>query len=135
MAPSAVSEKTYSARTAKAVRSKFDKLSAYVQKFRTSLRLVRACNPTGVTEDDILTMALAVHVGKRSTMSYDTRTVPLTIWKNHLTFNSLCRYPKYSAARSSECNNSDSSIVENPGVLTGNENGTEEDPLSGAVGG
>lgn len=45
-------------------------LSTYVQKFGIALRRLRACNPTGLQEDDIILIAVAVHMGKCTTMYY-----------------------------------------------------------------
>lgn len=95
-APELCSEKTYGARTAKAVRAKFDEVSADLQKFRESLRFIHSCNPTGVTEDGIFSMAVAKHLGKRTTMSYDAKDYPHDLWKSHLAFKILKTHPKYS---------------------------------------
>lgn len=50
-APQDATDKTYVARTAKAVRTKFDEVATDLQKFHDTLRMIRASNPTGVTRD------------------------------------------------------------------------------------
>lgn len=90
------SEGTHGTRSAKAVRTKFDELVADVKKFRAALHLIRASNPTGVTGDELFSMAIAKHFGKRDGMSYDARSYPQRNWRNHLAFKTLKNHPKFS---------------------------------------
>lgn len=55
------SNKQYGGRGHRATRAKWDAISSDCQKFRQALRFIRACKPTGVTEDQILSMAIANH--------------------------------------------------------------------------
>ena len=94
-APSVASDKTYGARNVKAVRAKWDEIAADVQKFRFSLRVIKACNPTEVVEDQVISMEIAKHLGKRKAMSYDAKDFSHTEWKNHLAYRALRNHPKF----------------------------------------
>lgn len=96
MAPDDAHEKTYGGRTPKSVRAKVDEVAADVQKFRNSMKRVKSCNPTGVNISEILSMSIAVHLGKRDTMSYEARNFPHTQWRNHLAYGVLKSHPKFS---------------------------------------
>lgn len=124
-APRSAQGKVYGARNPKSIKSKWDDVSADVQKFRESLQLVQASHPTGVTEDQILSMAIAKHLGKRNKMSYDAKDYPHENWKNHLAFKTLRGHPKFCdlpvSAQGSQCDE----VV--PSSVTGTEeNDTEE---------
>ena len=60
----------YEGRSAKLVKLRFE-CAAYVQKFQKSLLLITSSNPTGITDKELISMAIAVHVGKIHKMSYD----------------------------------------------------------------
>lgn len=90
------SKKTYGGRTAKSVRAKFDEVAADVQNFRHPFRLFRACNPTGVTQDEVLSMEISVHLGKRKYMAYEAPYFPHCQWRKHLSFRVLSLHPKLS---------------------------------------
>lgn len=95
-APADASEKVYGGRTPKSVRAKFDEVSADVQKFRGALRKVTSSFPTGCSDTEVLSMAIAIHMGKRSDMSYEAKMYPHSSWRNHLAYKILRRLPKYS---------------------------------------
>lgn len=80
LAPPSAHPETYQARSGKAMRAKFEELSADIQKFWEALRLICTSNPTGVTEDEVLSMAIAKHLGKRLCTSYDARAYPRGKW-------------------------------------------------------
>lgn len=96
LAPVGASDKTYGGRTAKSARAKFDEISADVQKFRDSLRKVTVCQPSGVNSSNILSMAIAIHMGRRTAMDYNARDYPHTEWRNHLAYAVLKDHPKFS---------------------------------------
>lgn len=73
--------KCYGDGSAKSVRAKFDEVAADVQIFRESLRMINASNPTGITEDEKLSMAIAKNLGKRTSMSYYARTIRMIAGK------------------------------------------------------
>lgn len=84
LSPSDAMDKTYGGRSQKSVWPSFDEVATDIQKFRDALRRVKACNPIGVTEVEILSMSIAVHLGKRDTMSYEACNYPANRWRNHL---------------------------------------------------
>lgn len=100
MATQGMSDKKYGERGLRPVRSKWDQISADCQKFRRALRFIKACNPTGVTEDQVISMAIAKHLGKRDTMAYDVRDFPHERWNNHLAYRVLHRVPKFKEDQS-----------------------------------
>lgn len=95
LAPPGSSSKQYHGRQLRPVRAKWEAMAADCQKFRAALRFIRACKPTGVTEDEIMCMAVAKHLGKRTSMNYDARTFPEDKWVYHLAFRVLRRVPKF----------------------------------------
>lgn len=97
MAPSSASEKQYGARTPKSCRSKMNEVSADCQKFRSALRFISTCKPTGVSIEQILSLSIAKHLGKRESMSYDAKNFPHDQWNNHLAYKTLCKHPKFNA--------------------------------------
>lgn len=50
---------------------------------------------SGVTEDQVLSMAIEIHLDKLQTMSYDGKDFPNNKWSNHLSFKILRRHPKF----------------------------------------
>lgn len=95
-APDLSNPKQYGGRDLRPARSKFDAVAADFQKFRKEMRLIRLCNQSGVTEDQIPGMVIAKNLGKRCTMAYDAREYPHELWNNHLTYKVLRRIPKFS---------------------------------------
>lgn len=123
-APPGANEKQYGARKLKACRSKWEQIAADVQKFRSALRHISACKPTGVNAENMLSMAIAKHLGKRKSMSYDAKDFPHHRWLHHLAFKVLRNHPKFQDIRteadSSSTKQHDSmpSTVELPTRLT-----------------
>lgn len=66
-----------------------------VNKFNESLRLIQASHPTGVNEDNILSMAIALHLGKTNRMHYDFINYEHTSWPNYLAWKILRVAPKF----------------------------------------
>lgn len=66
-------EKRYSLRFAKSVQKHFNNLSTDAQKLVKTLWLVRKCEPTGVTEDQVLSIAVSSHARKYETMFYEQK--------------------------------------------------------------
>lgn len=91
----------YESRSAKSAKSKFDQVSADVQKFRRALRIVHASHPTGVVEEQILSMAIAIHLDKIGKMSYDFKDLQHDAWSNHLAYKALCTHPKFHGTQPS----------------------------------
>lgn len=61
-----------------------DSVATEVQKLQKSLRLVSACKPSGMSENQILSMKIALHVGKIDKMSYDFKNLEHETWPLHL---------------------------------------------------
>lgn len=83
----------YGLRSADRVHKHVNNLSADVQKFGKTLRSVRACEPTGVTEDQVMAMAVAVYERMCETMLSEYKNFDpnhwITFktwinWRNHL---------------------------------------------------
>jgi hypothetical protein len=96
-APVGAPEKTYALRSPHAVKQKFDDVSTEIQKFRKSLRKVYASSPTGVTEDNILSMAIAMHIGKTDSMCYEYKDLSHSLWLLYKAYNIFKTHPKLSS--------------------------------------
>lgn len=75
-----VEAERYGHRTASSCKSHFDVLSAGVQKFAEALCHIRACNPTGVTEGNIVSMAVAIHLEDAGSMEYNKKDIDKWKW-------------------------------------------------------
>ncbi|KAI0557213.1 hypothetical protein FGB62_330g011 [Gracilaria domingensis] len=60
----------YGFRSVESCKQKFGEISADCQKFKPSLRKIYNANSTGVVEEDISSMAVAIHVGIVNKMDY-----------------------------------------------------------------
>lgn len=85
----------YSDRPMTSLRSHFSTMAADVQKFSVSLRQVRACNPTGVNEEDIISMAIAIHVGRANKIYYQFKEYCKTNWLQYKACLILRHHPKF----------------------------------------
>lgn len=95
----------YGNRNAASCKSHFDAISADAQKFYVSLRKVRACSPTGVTEDNIISMAVAIHVGKCIMMEYGNKDFDKDTWSVNRAWKVLSTRPKWCqrVSRTHDC--------------------------------
>lgn len=91
----------YGFRTADSCRKHVAELSADAQKFGIALRKVRVCNPTGVNEDDILSMAVAVHMGKAATMDYAMKDYCTENWITFKAWKVWHTHPKWAMSSTS----------------------------------
>lgn len=91
------------------MKAKFDEISDDIQRFREVLRLISSTNPKGVTEDEVLSMAMVKHLGNRTGMFYDARSFPHAEWKFHLAYKVLRSLAKYSD-ESSVCSDDPASV-------------------------
>jgi hypothetical protein len=73
----------YATRTQAAVIHKFKIISADCQKVGNALRLVHASRPTGVSEYGVLSMSIAVHLGKSPSMDYRFKDFPHAEWVHY----------------------------------------------------
>lgn len=94
-------EGRYGLESADSVRKHVKNLSADVHKFAKTLRSVRACEPVGATENQVMRMAVAVHEGKGETMFYEYKNYGPSnwigfkawlIWRNHSKWMSPTAY-------------------------------------------
>jgi hypothetical protein len=67
-----------------AVIDKFKIISADCQNFGKALRVVHASRSTGVSEDGMLSMSIAVHLGKSPRMDYRFKDVPHAEWVHYI---------------------------------------------------
>lgn len=91
-APDIGNVKQYGARSPKSMKEKWDEASADCQKSRAALRL----NPSGVSEDQIISMAIAKLLCKRDSMPYEAKDYPHANWSNHLAFKVVRSHPKFA---------------------------------------
>jgi hypothetical protein len=72
-------------------------VSAEVMKFHEALAIVRASKPTGCNEDNILSMAIAIHLDEQPTtkMDYDFKDLSHTTWVCYGAWKVLRGHPKW----------------------------------------
>ena len=92
-----VTDWRYGFRSALSIKQHFSDLSADVQKFRLSFAKVRASNPTGVGDDTVMSMAVAVHIGVTTCMDYSYKEFDKESWLYYRAYNVLKNHPKWSA--------------------------------------
>ena len=68
-APGSIPAGRYGHRTAASCKAHFDDISADAQKFCVALRKAGASSPTGVNEDNIFSMEVAIHLGEAATIN------------------------------------------------------------------
>lgn len=93
--PPAVPDGKYGNRPVMSCKAHFSDLSADVQKFAVALRKVHASNPTGVNEDNVLSMAVAIHLGKTTMMEYKYKDYLKDNWISFKAWNVLHCHPKW----------------------------------------
>lgn len=87
--------KQYKGHQLRPVRETWEAMTGDCQNFRSAIRFIYTCKPTGVTEDEIMSMVIAKHLGKRASMSYDARNFSKDKWVYHQAFPILRRVPKF----------------------------------------
>lgn len=93
LGPKNVTER-FADRTAASVIQHFQDLSGDVQKFRCALRTVLASNPTGVNDDNIHSMAVAIHLGKSPKMDYIFKDFNCMDWLGYKAWMIMRKHPK-----------------------------------------
>lgn len=78
-------KKSYERRTVKSVGSDFNEISADIQKFSNALHRVNTSSSSGGTEDEVLSVSIAIHFGKRAKIYYEAKKIP-----SHLVEESYC---------------------------------------------
>ena len=61
-----------------------DNVFGALQKFQKSIRKVEASSPSGVTEQQKINMAVAIHLGKTKKMDYDFKDFDASSWRLYL---------------------------------------------------
>ena len=131
---SQVKDGTYSARSSVSIKHHFSDLSCDVQKFRASIGRVRASNPTGVGEDDVVSMAVAIHIGKTNVMDYDYKTFNVLEWVYYKSWLVLKSHPKWSEVGETAGGTDGSTPAFNPSLLSSEEaNITDESQILGST--
>jgi hypothetical protein len=72
-----------------------DQVFPDVNKFNEALRLVQASHPTGVNDDNIMSMAIALHLGETKRMDYQFKSYDHTKWANFAAWKILSIAPKF----------------------------------------
>jgi hypothetical protein len=91
-----------------------DQVFPEINKFNESLRLIHASNPTGCNEDNILSMAIALHLGEAKRMDYNFRSFEHTKWANYSAWKILSVAPKFRPPSSTMTTNSLGSTTVDP---------------------
>ena len=77
-----------------------DNVFGALQKFQKSIRKVEASSPSGVTEQQKINMAVAIHVGKTKKMDYDFKDFDASSWRLYLAWINVKFFPKFSTSES-----------------------------------
>lgn len=93
---SAASKKSYSRRGIKAARSKFEAISAGMQKFNIAKQEVRAFQPSGTMANQNLSMSITRHLSKMSTITYDAKDFPHEERIHHLSYEEFGHISKFN---------------------------------------
>lgn len=80
-------------------------LSADTQKLASAFRKVRSCNPTGVSEEDILSTAVAIQMGKSRTMDYEMKGYCKENWLGYKAWLAFRRYAKWAISETGDQEN------------------------------
>ena len=67
-----------------------------IQKFNKALRIVYSSQPTGVTEEEKVFMAIAIHCKETKQMEYQYKNYQPSSWKNHAGWVHLSKIPKFA---------------------------------------
>lgn len=104
-----------------------------MQKFKICTREVRAFQPTGTNESQNLSMAIARHIGKTETVTYEAKDLAHDEWPNYLAYNKLKTIPKFrdDVDEREQANNSEVEVAQ-PASVDGNasESSEQQGPCS-----
>ena len=76
-----------------------ENIARQAKKFNKALARVYAANPTGVTEEQKVNMAVAIHLGKIDAMSYRFKDFEANTWKFFLAWQILKSHPAFLPPR------------------------------------
>ena len=119
MSPTDCEDGTYHKRGVRVYPYLRDNVFPEIQKFNKALRIVYMSNPTGVTEDEKVFMAVAIHVKKTKHMEYQYKNFDPSNWKLYEGWCHLKKIPKFAYR-------SDSLVAETP-LATANGVADEHD--------
>jgi hypothetical protein len=85
----------YYHRTGMAILEELRKLKADVQSFNKALNIVWASSPTGVTKEEMVAMAVAIHCNFTRRMDYHYKNFDVNTWKFFGAWNILKNSPKF----------------------------------------
>ena len=123
-------EGRYRMRTPSSCKRHFDEMSRDCQKFGSALRQVRASNPTGCTEDNVFSMAVACHLGRVSAMDYKYKEYCKDNWQYWGAWTILRTRTKWGAFIS---NSSGSGNGDLTAELLLTKQGTSTDPVNAST--
>jgi hypothetical protein len=96
MKPAGFEEGTYASRGHEAIKVFLKKgIFPDVNKFNVSLRSIRSSKPTGCTENEIISMAVAVHMKMTKSRDYDFKKLDPLKWPNYSSWRALKDNPKF----------------------------------------
>jgi hypothetical protein len=117
----------YYHRTGMAILEELRRLKADVQSFNKALNIVSASSPTGVTKDEEVAMAVAIHCKVTKRMDYHFKNFDVTAWKFFGAWNILKNSPKFQhhPPAPSYANNNNNNM--HNGEATMNESGDNKE--------
>ena len=95
LSPENISEGTYWKRGPQVWKYIRDNVFSDVQKFNKALRLVDVSQPSGVSNQEIINMAVAVHIKATKKMDYNFRTQDPNSWRFYQAWIYLRKLPKF----------------------------------------
>jgi hypothetical protein len=120
----------YSMRAISAIKSHWsDKVKNNASKFNTALMIIYRSNPTGSSRQQMINMAVAIHLGKTSKMEYQYRDINPNEWINYKAWSHLRHHHKFAPPAPPSLSASSSSA----GGDAGKEEEADETPTADAV--
>ena len=95
LAPSGYLPGTYHERAHRIYKYLRDNVFGEVQKFNKSLRLVEISHPSGVTEEQKVSMAIAIHLKLTKKMDYEFKDFEKSKWRLYGAWDVLRHLPKF----------------------------------------
>jgi hypothetical protein len=120
LAPVDRPKNTYHDRTFSGIQGQWkDHIQRQAKNFNKALAKVNASNPTGCDEQQIINMAVAIHLGKIDTMSYRMKEFEASDWKFYESWKVLKSHPAFLPPKKM-----------NDGNLEVLDDGSKESPLT-----
>lgn len=86
-----------------------------VSSFNIALRMVYCSEPTGVTEQEKINMAVAIHLKKTSKMDYAFKNFVATNWRFYGAWQELKKLPKFRFSLDNSSNHDQDPLVDEDG--------------------